>query len=43
MFVGVDHHMILSEAVKKALLSGINWLERVEITWKVIEEAVIRK
>jgi hypothetical protein len=35
--------MILSEAVKKALLSGINWLERVEVTWKIIEEAVIQK
>jgi hypothetical protein len=35
--------MILSEAVKKALLSDINWLERVEVTWKIIEEAVIQK
>jgi len=43
MFVGVDHNMIFSEAVKKALLSGIKWVERVEITWKIVEEAFIPK
>jgi hypothetical protein len=42
--MGVGHHMISSEAMKKAIfLSGMNGSKGVEITWKIMEEAIIQK